>query len=106
MVTEAAVTADESEMLQKSVFRDHALVRHELGWRGRGSATFSAEQITLEATGSFKSESKTGADFDNGKVCNYCHQIGHWKADCAILQARNKMFKLNMKPAAAVVPCS
>lgn len=58
-VTEAAVVADEFELLHKSVFREQTLVRHEFGWRGRGSATPSAEQVSLGATASFKSVFKS-----------------------------------------------
>lgn len=43
-------------------------------------------------------------NFDKGKACNSCHEAGHWKAKCLVLQAKNKGMKLNVKPAVAAVP--
>lgn len=28
--------------------------------------------------------------FDRDKICNYCHEKGHWKADCFVLKNKSK----------------
>lgn len=47
-----------------------------------------------------KSDFKVSSNFDTSNICNYCHEKGHWKADCAILKAKIKGVKTNVKPAA------
>lgn len=41
---------------------------------------------------------------DTSDVCNYCHEKGHWKADCAVLKAKLKGGRPGVNPAAVAVP--
>lgn len=52
--------------------------------------------------GSCKFHSNSQGNFDSGKACDYCHEVGCWTAECAMLQAKNRGIKSN-KPAAAAV---
>lgn len=39
-----------------------------------------------------------------GLVCNYCHEKGHWKADCSVLRNKSRTFGKFAKPVALSAP--
>lgn len=40
---------------------------------------------------------------DSGNICNYCHEKGHWKADCPVLKGKARGTR-TVKPVAFVAP--
>lgn len=99
---EAAVAADEFVLLHKGSFRERTAVREDFAHRENFVAA-SGDQGRQWKSGPFKSEPKSHR-FDKVKNCNYCHEPGHWKAECPVLHARSKPGRSGVKPAAAAAP--
>ncbi len=94
---EAAVAADEYILLHKSSFRE----RHVASDFGAQRSGFDApSDMRSRKIGHMKPDGKTNRTFDNYDVCNYCHEQGHWKVDCAVLKAKMKGMKTNIRPVA------
>lgn len=80
-----AALADEYLLLHKGSFRERAITR-ERSWRA----------------GAPKLEAVSRGNVDTN--CNYCHEEGHWKADCPLLHFRNKKVLSKVNPVAAAAP--
>lgn len=100
---EAAVSADEYVLIHKSSFRERSVAR-DIGARGHCFDAGSFDMMRSKGIGHFKPDLKASANFDNGNICNYCHEKGHWKADCAVLKAKTSGVKANVKPVAFAAP--
>lgn len=68
----------------------------DVGWQRNNSGAASVDQVRQRKAWSCKFDSDSQGNFDKGKACNYCHEAGHWKAKCLVLQAKNKGLKLNV----------
>uniref|UniRef100_A0A3B5B1E3 SCAN box domain-containing protein n=1 Tax=Stegastes partitus TaxID=144197 RepID=A0A3B5B1E3_9TELE len=98
---DAAVSADEFVLIHRDRFGERSMPPADAGWRARGAAAEVRHSGTL---GQFGSDTKKPGQFKFSTSCNYCHERGHWKADCPVLQFRNQEGKPVVKPAALAVP--
>lgn len=71
-----------------------------LGGGGGSTSVVVGKVASLLAgrTASYKFDCKSRPNVGKSKKCNYCHEIGHWKAECPVLQVRGKGFISNVKP--------
>ena len=76
----------------------------DVGARGHFFDAGSYDMMRSKGIGHFKSDPKESANFDNGNTCNYCHEKGHWKADCAVLKAKTRRVKANVRLVAFAAP--
>jgi len=85
---EAARLADDFVLTHKTTFVD---------WHAR-----DVQYIKSPSNGNRVS---TGT-FDPNKICNYCHEKGHWKADCPVLKKKSKhnAQSSHVKPSALAAP--
>ncbi|CAJ1087102.1 uncharacterized protein LOC117532417 [Xyrichtys novacula] len=97
----AAVSADEYALLHRNNFRERSAGRDVFGGRGNYSDNVSAEMQRSKKV-LLKSDFKTYGNADSGNLCNYCHEKGHWKADCPVLKAKTR--GMRAKPAAFAAP--
>ena len=100
----AAVSADEYVLLHKDSFREHSVARDGVGVRGHCFDTVPFDMTRSKRIGHFKLELKASANYDSGNISNYCHEKGHWKTDCAVLKARTRGVKANVRPVAFAAP--
>ncbi|KAG1932777.1 hypothetical protein F2P79_020923 [Pimephales promelas] len=101
---EAAESVDEYVLLHKGNFRERTVARDDFGWRGKSVGVASGDRMRSGKVGLFKADSKPRGSADHDTSCNYCHDRGHWKTECPVLQSRNKFNKHQVKPAAAAAP--
>lgn len=92
--SEAAALADEYILIHKSSFKERAFVRTDLSWKGEQNAGV----VNAKTNGKFRS------NCDSTKICNYCREKGHFKADCPVLNSKNKTGRSTVKPAALAAP--
>lgn len=100
---EAAVSADEYVLLHKDGVRERTPNRDDAGWGEHSRSTVAADQMRSRKPGFVRFESHSRRNFDSSRSCNYCHEKGHWKADCPGL-SKHRGGHPNVKPAAAAVP--
>lgn len=98
----ASALADEFVLLHEGKFKEGTAARSELGGRGNSGAT-AVDQMRSQKAGPTKFDFRPRGNFDKSKTCNYCHETGHWKVECLVLQSRQGG-KAHVKPAAAAVP--
>ena len=98
---EAALAADEYVLLHKGDVRERTPGRNDSGWGGNRRGVAAADQMRSETSGMFRPESHSRSSVDSSITCNYCREMGHWKADCPGLQSRHRGSSYNVKPAAA-----
>ncbi len=99
---DAAVSADEYVLLHKSSFRERSVARD--GFAGRGNGSDASFDMCCAKKVGLRSDMKVGGTSDSGNICNYCHEKGHWKAECPVLKAKSKGMRTSVKPAASVAP--
>lgn len=89
---EVAISADEYVLLHKGSFKYLSVTLEASGYGGNCVSALPLE-TRLKNLGSLCSKSKSDSS-------NYCHEKGHWKADCSKLKAKLKAMDVNIKPAA------
>ena len=103
---EAAALADDYALTHKSVAPDNRGYAGGSGGRVAGQVV-GGKYVPGRANGAGSGPSGRAGGVQNpDNVCHYCHQPGHWKKECAMLESRNENTSNRPSPSAFAVSVS